>query len=111
MIWFKKQGVPDVSATVTIHEHNYRYLDEIANVLSKNGIWLEASMLGYSKKLCVYDYVPMIDKVKRFLIKDRKSFKRSMHRFANEMRNEKWLIHNPPEYFEFIDDVGGNFTS
>jgi MoaA/NifB/PqqE/SkfB family radical SAM enzyme len=106
LVWFKEHGVPDVHATVTIHEHNYRLLDRIMGVISSKGIWVGANLIHYSLD-GLHDFFGTVEDVRHFLIKDRKAFKEKMYQIANEVRAGKYRSWSPPEYYELIGDLGG----
>jgi hypothetical protein len=106
LIWFKKRGIEDEQATITIHNNSYKYIGDICKICAENKIWVGASLIEYSKD-GKHDFFGRREDVGDFLIKDKIDFKKNMYKVAEMVEKGEWIIQQPPEYFRMIGDLGG----
>jgi len=60
--WFKRNGVPDLHATITVTRKNIDEVKTIVSILSGMGIWSEVTPVHWSKGK-LYDMFPVKNKV------------------------------------------------
>ena len=106
LIWFKEHGVPDVHATITIHEKSYRQMHKICEACTKHKIWVAVSLVEYSPD-GKHDFYGVREELDDFMIKDKQEFKNYMYWFAEQVERGRWMIQTPPEYFRMLGDKGG----
>jgi MoaA/NifB/PqqE/SkfB family radical SAM enzyme len=105
----KDKGVPDVHAAVTIHRHNYDKLEPLFDLCTNLGIWIGVSSIVASAD-GQHDFYHATDKMQDWLIPadERQKFRDVMYRLAAETRNRRWMMHEPPAYFEEAGDREAN---
>jgi molybdenum cofactor biosynthesis enzyme MoaA len=104
--WFKAKGVEDVHATITIHNENYKYMEEICEICTRYGIWMAVSLVEYSKD-GKHDFFGRREDLGYFLIKNKLEFKEYMYKLAKMVEEGKWTMQTVPDYFRMIGDLGG----
>jgi len=91
-----------------VHRYSWRYLDKLADIATKNKIWLGISLIEYSAD-GKHDFFGTYEDLKDFLIpkEDLKEFKKYMYWFADEVEKGRWNVQVPPDYIRTIANMGG----
>lgn len=109
MMWFISKGMPDAHFTVTVHKYNYEYLDKILDALTETGVPIAVNIVEYSED-GKHDFFGTRDVLKDFLWnteEEKKKFREKMKEIADGVREGKWNVQQPPEYFEWLAKIGG----
>lgn len=101
----KRQGVPDVHATTTIHRHNYDKLFPLFDLLTEKGIWIACSAVEYSID-GKHDFYGPKETMLDWIIpeNERGKFRDEMYKLAEQIRSGRWMMQVPPSYFEELGD-------
>jgi len=96
----KKMGLPDFQGTITLSNRNINEVEELLSKLTAEGIWGAVNSIHWNKD-GKYDFFPVKEKIKEFILEDKKDeVKLVMDRIKEKTISGEYKIQNPPEYFD-----------
>ena len=105
LLWAKKQGIPDLQATLTLHKKNIDTCEEVVKFFSQRGIWNEINVVHWDLD-GGFDFFP--ERMEEYALEDNLKLRKLVKKLVNGMRSKEYLIHSPPEYLLGLPQYGVN---
>jgi len=102
LTWAKKNGVPDVHATITLSKINIGYVDLLVKELTNRGIWCAINPIHHNKGDEMFDFFPPKEEIKDivFTKEDQPRLSKMSNILKTMSKCGHYLIQNPPEFFD-----------